>query len=73
MTRSQSFTTWLKRHAKDDNAIGDLARDVAADRDWPSRMRLKGQREYLENRGASRAAVATLERAWSLYQERPAD
>ncbi|GHF91881.1 YozE family protein [Streptomyces filamentosus] len=73
MTRSQSFTTWLKRHVKDDNAIGDLARDVAADPNWPSRMQLKGQREYLESLGAIPAAVATLERAWSLYQERPTD
>ncbi|MFB7240442.1 MULTISPECIES: YozE family protein [unclassified Streptomyces] len=73
MTRSQSFTTWLKGHVKDNSAIGDLARDVAADRDWPSRRQLKGQREYLESRGAIPAAVETLERAWSLYEERPAE
>ncbi|MEU2507661.1 YozE family protein [Streptomyces sp. NPDC007863] len=68
MTGSQSFTTWLKSHVKDDNAIGDLARDVAMDPDWPSGKQLKGQREYLEGRGAISAAVETLERAWDLYR-----
>ncbi|WP_435601131.1 YozE family protein [Streptomyces sp. C10-9-1] len=67
MTRPQSFTVWLKGHAKDQNAIGDLARDVASDPSWPSRKQLEGQREYLENLGAMPQAVETLERAWDLY------
>ncbi|MBM7054557.1 MULTISPECIES: YozE family protein [Streptomyces] len=68
MAQKPSFTAWLKTHKKDQNAIGDLARDVAADPDWPSRRQLSGQREYLEERGAIPAAVATLERAWELYE-----
>ncbi|WP_407838495.1 YozE family protein [Streptomyces sp. DSM 116496] len=70
MSRTQGFTSWLKTHAKDQSAIGDLARDVAADPDWPSRRQLSGQREYLEERGAIPAAVETLERAWELYEAR---
>ncbi|WP_371790767.1 sterile alpha motif-like domain-containing protein [Streptomyces sp. NBC_01471] len=70
MTQSHGFTAWLKTHAKDRSAIGDLARDVAADPDWPSGKQLKGQREYLEDRGAIPAAVETLERAWELYESR---
>ncbi|KOG51093.1 hypothetical protein ADK75_17060 [Streptomyces virginiae] len=70
MSRTQGFTSWLKTHAKDQNAIGDLARDVAADPDWPSRRQLSGQREYLEERGAIPAAVETLELAWELYEAR---
>lgn len=70
MAQNPSFTTWLKTHKKDQNAIGDLARDVAADPDWPSRRQLSGQREYLEERGAIPAAVETLERAWELYEAR---
>lgn len=42
MAKHQSFTTWLKTHRKDDTAIGDLARDVAADPDWPSRRGFPG-------------------------------
>lgn len=68
MSRTQGFTSWLKTHAKDQSAIGDLARDVAADPAWPSRRQLSGQREYLEERGAIPAAVETLERAWELYE-----
>ncbi|WP_326679918.1 YozE family protein [Streptomyces sp. NBC_01237] len=68
MTRNRNFTSWLKTHSKAESAIGDLARDVAADPDWPSRQRLNGQRGYLEDRGAIPAAVETLERAWELYE-----
>lgn len=67
MAKHQSFTTWLKTHSKDRTAIGDLARDVSADPDWPSRKGLPGQRAYLEDLGAIQAAIDTLERAWEAY------
>ncbi|MEU9710772.1 YozE family protein [Streptomyces sp. NPDC047967] len=68
MAQNPSFAAWLRTHKKDQTAIGDLAREVAADPDWPSRRQLSGQREYLEERGAIPAAVETLERAWELYE-----
>ncbi|WP_354384381.1 YozE family protein [Streptomyces sp. PvR034] len=68
MTRQQTFTSWLKTHAKDDTAFGDLARDVSADPHWPSRKAHAGQRAYLEERGAVLAAIETLERAWEAYR-----
>lgn len=68
MTQNPGFTTWLQAHAKDESAIGDLARDVASDPYWPSHRQLSGQRDYLEERGAIPAAVETLERAWELYE-----
>lgn len=68
MPKPKSFTVWLKTHADQRNAIGDLARDVSADSDWPSRKGLVGQRDYLEERGAVPAAVTTLERAWAQYE-----
>lgn len=70
MAQTQSFTAWLKTHVKADTAVGDLARDVSSDPDWPSGKQLKGQREYLEARGALPAAVTTLERAWALYRDK---
>ena len=72
MVQNPGFTAWLKSHAKEDNAIGDLARDVAADPDWPTRRQLSGQRAYMEEQGAIPAAVATLERAWELYEAQQA-
>ncbi|TSB24025.1 hypothetical protein FNJ62_14655 [Streptomyces benahoarensis] len=68
MPKSKSFTAWLKTHAGQSSAIGDLARDVSADPGWPSRRGLPGQRDYLEERGAIPAAVETLERAWTQYE-----
>ncbi|MET7704456.1 YozE family protein [Streptomyces sp. NPDC005485] len=68
MPKPKSFTAWLKTHANQQNAIGDLARDVSADPNWPSRKGLPGQRDYLEERGAVDKAVAALERAWSQYE-----
>ena len=68
MPKPKSFTAWLKTHAKQDNAIGDLARDVSADPDWPSRRTRQGQLDYLEERGAIPRAIETLERAWTQYE-----
>ncbi|GAA1539185.1 hypothetical protein GCM10009730_55450 [Streptomyces albidochromogenes] len=70
MSNTQTFTSWLKTQSKDRTAIGDLARDVSADPDWPSGKALKDQRDYLESRGAIPAAVETLERAWEQYRAR---
>ncbi|WP_079126246.1 YozE family protein [Streptomyces sp. ERV7] len=69
MPQPKSFTVWLKTHTDQDNAIGDLARDISRDPDWPSRKSLPGQRTYLEERGAIPTAIETLERAWTQYEQ----
>ncbi|MFF8918590.1 YozE family protein [Streptomyces sp. NPDC015032] len=68
MPKSKSFTAWLKTHVDQRNPIGDLARDVSADPDWPSRKGLSGQSDYLEECGANPEAVEALERAWTQYE-----
>ncbi|MFD5628150.1 YozE family protein [Streptomyces sp. NPDC127072] len=68
MPKPQSFTAWLKTQADRDSGIGDLARDVARDPDWPSRRGRAGQRTYLEERGAIPAAIEMLEDAWVRYE-----
>lgn len=68
MPKPKSFTAWLKTHVDQHSSIGDLARDVSADPDWPSRKGLPGQRDYLEERGAISEAIETLERAWTQYE-----
>ncbi|MEU3298001.1 YozE family protein [Streptomyces longwoodensis] len=68
MPKPKSFTTWLNTHADHRTAVGDLARDVSHDPDWPSDKGKQGQLEYLEEHGAIDAAVETLERAWSQYE-----
>lgn len=68
MPNPKSFSAWLKTHKSQDNAIGDLARDVSDDPDWPARKGRQGQLDYLEGRGAIPAAIETLERAWTEYE-----
>lgn len=65
-----SFYTWLKKQCHRDDPVGDLARDVAADPDWPriQGMRLKGYREYLESMVACDGAIRALERAHKEYE-----
>ncbi|MFD3589688.1 YozE family protein [Streptomyces sp. NPDC058683] len=72
MPKPRSFTAWLKTHADQDNPVGDLAREVSRDPDWPSRRGLPGQRTYLDERGAIPAAMETLERAWTQYDQHKA-
>ncbi|MGW8327952.1 YozE family protein [Streptomyces sp. NPDC055897] len=69
MPNPKSFTAWLKTHKGQQNAIGDLARDVSADPGWPSRRGRQGQLDYLDDRGAVRAAIDTLDRAWDQYEQ----
>ena len=69
MPKPKTFTAWLKTHADQSSAIGDLAQDVSADPEWPSRTGLPGQRDYLEERGPIPAAIETWERAWKQYEE----
>ncbi|MFJ8147693.1 YozE family protein [Streptomyces sp. NPDC096048] len=68
MPKPNTFTAWLKTHADHRTAIGDLARDVSHDPDWPSGKGKQGQLDYLEERGAIDAAIETLKRAWSQYE-----
>ncbi|RXS84589.1 hypothetical protein EST92_10675 [Streptomyces sp. TM32] len=58
MPKPKGFTAWLKTHADQHNAIGDLARDVSADPDWPSCKGRQGQLDYLEECGAIEAVAA---------------
>ena len=68
MKTKKSFYRWLLTRAKDDNAIGDLARDARADINFPKKVRTYGESErYLSRMGASSDAMTTLGRAWNEY------
>ncbi|MGW5176333.1 YozE family protein [Streptomyces sp. NPDC004082] len=68
MPKPKSFTAWLKTQTDRDSGIGDLARDVAADSDWPSRKGRASQRAYLEDCGAIPAAIEMFKEAWIRYE-----
>ncbi|MBE3597759.1 MAG: hypothetical protein IMX02_02800 [Limnochordaceae bacterium] len=63
--RGAGFTGWLRRQWRRDDPVGDLARDVRLDPDWPGRARRpQTYRRYLEQCGACEGALRALERAW---------
>ena len=70
-----TFRQFLHGYRRQQSAIGDLARDVAVDRDAP-RTRpdtLDAWRQHLEDVGASDNALATLDTAWKQYLEASAE
>ena len=67
--RLHPFTWWLLRQRDRDDPIGDLARDVANDNQWPSPL-IDGESpfcDYLAFRGACIEARAALRTAWAEY------
>lgn len=64
-----TFRHWLTGHAHDDTPLGDLARDVARDRDLPPELTQRQDwRRYLCEQHACDQALATLECAWDVYE-----
>lgn len=65
-----SFRTWLRQFRRDETALGDLARDVLADPDWPRGPGSLARYEaHLEDAGACNAAVSALREAWARYEQ----
>lgn len=64
-----SFRQWIKRFTADQCALGELARDVHADRRWPRGPGSLARYEaYLASAGADPAVTAALRRAWARYE-----
>ncbi|MEU2969068.1 YozE family protein [Streptomyces ardesiacus] len=68
-----SFRTWLvTTHASEQSPLGDLARDVRDDDEWPD-LQFESLREYLDylnTQGAGIDALDLLEEAWDQYKGR---
>jgi hypothetical protein len=69
------FRAWLvqqKEHA--DNLVRPVARDASEDKTWPEEaVNLDDLRDYFIREGAVSEALDGLERAWSLWSDRPLD
>jgi uncharacterized protein YozE (UPF0346 family) len=63
------FRAWLMRHVDEQSAIGDLARDVRDDAEWPEGApeTFELYNEYLDSMNACEEALGALEKAWSRY------
>lgn len=57
---TMSFKKWLKQFENVDHAIGDLAKDVAVDKAFPSKVgSMDSLTDYLYSKNASEAAITT--------------
>ena len=69
-----TFKQWLSEQAHKDSSIGDLARDVKQDKNFPRldkidkyMMNFEKTKKYLEEKGAFDNALITLYHAWLSY------
>lgn len=71
MAGDGSFLTWLALQAQRDDAVGDCARDMLDDPDWPpTATTFDTARAYLRSVNASHLAVDALREAWGEWQQR---
>lgn len=67
---AHSFRAWLVQFEDEKTALGDLARDVAADSDFPRTGGSRAMRAYLEDVGANDRVFDVLDRAWVQFKRR---
>lgn len=59
-----SFTEWLYDQQYRDDPIGDLARDVIMDRNWPSDGDLRSYTDYIDQNSTIDSALKAVKKAW---------
>lgn len=62
------FTDWLSRHIKRDSPLGDLARDVSGDKEFPVTNCKEDIETHLHRKHACHEAIDTFKTAWASYQ-----
>lgn len=67
MTKPYRFKEWLAFFISVDLPIGDLAKDVAKDKNFPDVQDRQKIYDYMKNTNASRAALDTFEDVWKFY------
>ena len=63
-----TFRAWLKTQSKEQSPVGDFARDVKQDRDFPKEQDHDVIRAYLDSL-ASDLALDAFEQAWSMWDQ----
>ena len=64
-----SFEHWLARQRERQDPVGDLARDIAADADWPTGAHAEQRLNYLVGRDASPELIEAMAAANSEYED----
>jgi hypothetical protein len=72
-TQASGYVTlirWLSQFKNDSTPVGDLARDVRFDKEFPRHSdSRKHLRDYLESMGACDSAMSIFEEAFSHYEQ----
>jgi len=62
-----SFRIWTRQFIEDNNAIGDLARDIEDDSNFPKKNDYNTLLDYLKESNACDSAIDTLKESWNEY------
>ena len=65
-----SFAKWLMQFVEENSPLGDLARDVAKDKNFPRSRRYETIYSSLEDGGASDACMNVFEEAWEKFDRK---
>lgn len=66
---SKSFYSWLMQFKNDDTAVGDLARDVRTDSEFPRRsISYRHLKKYLESKQAVDVVMNVFMEAFTQYK-----
>jgi uncharacterized protein YozE (UPF0346 family) len=66
---NETFLVWLALQARRDDPVGDCARDMLDDPDWPAQATtFEMARHYLESVNASPKAIEALREAWDEWR-----
>ncbi len=69
--RNEAFLIWLAQQARRDDPVGDCARDMLDDPDWPqTATTFDTAHAYLTSINASTNALDALREAWDEWQRR---
>jgi uncharacterized protein YozE (UPF0346 family) len=63
------FKEWIMQFEKDDSPIGDLAKDIKRDKQFPSNKDYKSILDYLESNRACYGEIEAFEHAFEIYKE----
>lgn len=63
-----TFKTYMKQFINADTPLGDLARDIKSDRDFPSTKDRRTIKLHLVNAGAYHGAMAIFNVAYDMYK-----
>ena len=67
MSGRLTFTRWLMQFRGEDTALGDLARQVAADPEWADPLALPALESVLRGAGCSETVLDVARRGWRRY------